>query len=78
MGGFFQTASAVFRSSSRRIPRFSPGVPISVGDRKATARTPIPMHQQAHQHTRIDRFLLKCNFLIWFVNLAILLPRALN
>lgn len=27
--------------------------------------------------TSVDRFLVKCNFLVWFVNLAIILPRSL-
>lgn len=27
--------------------------------------------------SQLDKLLLKCNFLVWFVNLAIILPRAL-
>ena len=29
------------------------------------------------RRSSMDKFLLRCNFVIWFVNLGILLPRAL-
>jgi hypothetical protein len=53
---------------------------VTVGSLPGGAVWDAPMRSTAtsHSRTRIDKVLVKCNCLVWFVNLAILLPHALT
>jgi hypothetical protein len=84
MREFFQSR-ALFRFSSWRLSPFSPQRAIFFPMNASTLQPHVVWDAPVNRHTptrrrtiRLDGLLMKCNFVIWFVNLGILLPRALS